>query len=148
LSSRVALAYIDIRAFVHATEDMDNVLSAVCNIIPAELSDKIVFRKTNLKGHYGNPIVLLETRVKKRREVEAIFEKLASDLSILDKEILSGEIRQRLSKGNLFIRLDKQSACLNEVKLRSDDPIHLRLHFKKSSLDEIMKACRRSGMLL
>jgi len=147
LSSKVPIAYVDVRVFVHATEDLDKVVKAVYNILPTELADEIVFEKTNLKGYYGNPIVLLATRIKKRDAVKAIFGKLASGLSSLEKELLNNEIKQRLNKGNLFIRLDKQSAYLNELKLRSDDPIHFRIHFRKSRLEEIMEICREFGML-
>jgi len=147
LSSKVPIAYIDVRVFVHATEDMDKVAKAVYNTLPTELADEIVFKKTNLKGYYRNPIVLLETRIKKRDATKAVFGKLASGLSSLDKELLNNEIRQRLNKGNLFIRLDKQSACLNELELRSEDPIHFRIHFRKSCFEEIMEICRKFGML-
>jgi len=147
LSSKVPIAYIDVRVFVHATEDMDKVAKAVYNTLPTELADEIVFKKTNLKGYYRNPIVLLETRIKKRDATKAVFGKLASGLSSLDKELLNNEIRQRLNKGNLFIRLDKQSACLNELELRSEDPIHFRIHFRKSRFEEIMEICRKFGML-
>jgi len=147
LSSKVPIAYVDVRVFVHATEDLDKVVKAVYNTLPTELADEIVFNKTNLKGYYGNPIVLLETRVKKRDAAKAVFKKLASGLSSLDKELLNNEIRQRLNKGNLFIRFDKQSAYLNELKLRPDDPIHFRIHFRKSRLEEIMEICRKIGML-
>jgi len=148
LSSGAPVVYIDIRAFAHATEDADRVMNAIYNTLPSGLADKIVFKKTNLKGHYGNPIVLLETRIKKRDMVKAIFQKFAAGLSSLDKEFLNDEIRLHLKKGNLFIRLDKQSAYLNELKLRSDDPIHFRIHFRKSSLEEIVKVCTRLGILL
>ena len=144
LSSRVPIAHIDIRVFTHATEDTDKVLNAVYNILPKESTDKVVFKKINLKGHYGNPIILLETRIKKRDYVKAVFEKLASGLSSLDKELLNSEISQHLNRGNLYIRLDKQSAYLNELKLCPTDPIH----FKKSSLEQILEICRKSGMLL
>ena len=147
LSSKVPIAYVDVRVFVHATEDIDKVVKAVYGILPTELADEIVFKKTNLKGYYRNPIVLLATRIKKRDAVKAIFGKLASGLSSLEKELLNNEIKQRLNKGNLFIRLDKQSEYLNELKLRSDDPIHFRIHFRKSRLEEIMEICREFGML-
>ncbi len=147
LSSKVPIAYIDVRVFVHATEDIDKVVKAVYNTLPTELADEIAFKKTNLKGYYRNPIILLETRIKKRNAAKAVFKKLASGLSSLDKELLNNEIKQRLNKGNLFIRLDKQSAYLNELKLRSDDPIHFRIHFRKSRLEEIMEICRKFGML-
>ena len=147
LSSKMPIAYIDIRAFAHATEDIEKVQKAIRNTLPTELADEIVFKKTNLRGHYRNPIVLLETRIKRRDAAKAVFRKLASGLSSLDRELLNSGIRQHFNKGNLFVRLDKQSAYLNELKLRSDDPIHFRIHFRKSRLEEIMEICREFGML-
>jgi len=147
LSSRVPIAYIDIRVFAHATEDTDKVLSVVCNILPTELVDKVAFKKTSLTGYYKNPIILFETRIKEKDAVKTVFEKLASSLSSLDKELLNNEIKQHLDKGNLYLRLDKQSACLNELKLCSTDPIHFRIHFKKSNPEEIMNVCKKFGML-
>jgi len=147
LSSKVPIAYIDIRVFAHATEDVDKVLSAVYNMLPTELVNNVVFNKTNLTGHYKNPIILLETRIKGKDAVKAVFEKLASSLSSLDKVLLNNEIKQHLDKGNLYVRLDKQSAHLNELKLCSTDPIHFRIHFKKSSPEEILDVCRKFGML-
>lgn len=147
MSSRVPIAYIDIRVFAHATEDTEKVLSAVHNVFPTELVDKVVFKKTSLTGHYRNPLILFETRVKEKDAVKAVFEKLASGLGSLDKELLNNEIKQRLDKGNLYIRLDKQSAYLNELKLCSTDPIRFRIHFKKSNPEEIVKVCKKFGML-
>jgi len=147
LSSRVPIAYIDIRVFAHATEDTEKVLSAVHNVFPTELVDKVVFKKTSLTGHYRNPLILFETRVKEKDAVKAVFEKLASGLGSLDKELLNKEIKQRLDKGNLYIRLDKQSAYLNELKLCSTDPIRFRIHYKKSNPEEIMEICKKFGML-
>lgn len=147
MSSRVPIGYIDIRVFAHATEDTEKVLSAVRNVLPTDLVDKVVFKKTSLTGHYKNPLILFETRVKEKDAVKAVFEKLASSLGSLDKELLNNEIKQRVDKGNLYIRLDKQSAFLNEFKLCSRDPIRFRIHFKKSDPEEILKICKNFGML-
>jgi len=147
LTSNVPISYIEVRVFTHATEDMDKVLSAVRNILPITLADKVAFKKTNLTGYYGNPIILFETRIKEKDLVKTIFEKLASSLSSVDKESLNSEINQHLDKGNLYIRLDKQSAYLNELKLCSTDPIHFRIHFKTSNSEEIMNVCKKSGMI-
>jgi RNA binding exosome subunit len=147
LSSRIPIGYIDIRVFAHATEDADKVLNAIHNILPSELIDIVTFKKSNLTGHHGNPIILFETRIKEKDAAQAVFEKLCSGLSILDKELLSSEIVQHLDKGNLYIRLDKQSAYLNVIKLSSADTIHLRIHFKKHGREEIRDICRKSGLL-
>jgi RNA binding exosome subunit len=146
LSSKIPIGYIDIRVFAHATEELEKILNAVRNILPEELVDTITFKKTSLTGHHGNPITLLEARVKEKNAVQAVFKKLASSLSPLDKELLRNEIRQHLDGGNLYIRLDKQSAYLNEVKLCTTDPIHFRIHFQKHKPEEIIEICRKFGL--
>ncbi|MGQ9530959.1 MAG: RNA-binding domain-containing protein [Candidatus Bathycorpusculaceae bacterium] len=147
MSSRIPIGYIDIRVFAHATEEVDKTLNAVRNILPEELVDAITFKKTNLTGHHGNPITLLEARVKDKDAVQTIFKKLSSSLSPLDKEILKNEIRQHLDRGNLYIRLDKQSAYLQQFKLGTTDPIHFRIHFQKHNPEEIIEICRKFGLL-
>ena len=145
--SKSSIAYIDIRVFAHATEDLERVLAAVRNTLPTELIDRIVFKKTNLKGHYGNPITLFETKIKEKDETNKVFEKLASNLAPQDKEILSNKIKQHLDRGNLYIRLNKQSAYLNSIKLHQEDPIRFRIHFRKSKPEEIVKICKNFGLL-
>ena len=145
--SKSSIAYIDIRVFAHATEDLEKVLAAVRNTLPTELIDRIVFKKTNLKGHYGNPITLFETKIKEKDETNKVFEKLASNLAPQDKEILSNKIKQHLDRGNLYIRLNKQSAYLNTIKLHQEDPIRFRIHFRKSKPEEIVEICKNFGLL-
>lgn len=147
MSSKTPVGYIDIRVFSHATEETEKVLTAARNILPSELIDTVIFKKTSLTGHHGNPITLCETRIKDKNVVQAVFAKLCSRLSILDKETLSGEIDQHMDRGNLYLRLDKQSAFLNEFKLGSTDPIHLQIHFKKHGPAEVLEVCRDSGLL-
>ena len=147
MSPKAPIGYIDIRVFAHATEDLDKVLTAARNIIPSDLVDTVTFNKTGLTGHHGNPITLFEARVKERNLVNSIFGKLCSGLRILDKEVLTDEINQHLDKGNLYMRLDKQSAYLNELRLGSTDPIHVRIHFKKHDIEGVVDICRSFGLL-
>jgi RNA binding exosome subunit len=147
LSSKAPVGYVDVRVFAHATEDTEKVVTAIRNVLPSQLVDTIVFRKTSLTGHHGNSITLLEARVIERKTAQAFFAELCSKLSILDKQHLSDEIEQHLDKGNLYLRLDKQSAFLNETKLGSEDSIHLQIHFKKHGADEVLAFCRESGLL-
>lgn len=147
LSSNVPIAYIDMRVFAHATEDLEKVLTAVHNTLPAESADTVVFRKATLTGHHGNPITLVEARIKNRKVAQAFLEKLVLSLSMVDKEALGSEIGQHLENGNLYIRLDKQSAYLGQLKLSSTDPVHLRMHFRKPRAEEVIDICRRFGLL-
>ena len=147
LSSKAPVGYVDLRVFAHATEDPERVLTAVRNVLPSESVDSVVFRRSSLAGHHGNPIVLFEARVKDRRLVQAVFAKLCSGLGLMDKEVLAGEISGHLERGNLYLRLDKQSAFLGEVRLGSVDPVHVRVHFKKHGTDEVVGVCREFGLL-
>jgi len=147
LSSAIPISYVDVRVFAHATEDLDKVQAAVRNTLPSESADTVTFKKTALTGHHGNPITLFEARIKNKKVARAFLEKLASGLSMMDKEALNSEIAQHLESGNLYIRLDKQSAYLGEFRLGSTDTIHLRMHFRKPSEEEVIGVCRKFGLL-
>jgi len=145
--SRIPIAYIDIRFFAHATEDLDKVVEAAKHILPNGYVDDIVFRRSSLKGHFGNPITLFETRIKGREIIKAFLEKLSSNINEWDKEALLREVGLHVEKGNLYIRLDKQAALQGEFKLFTADPIRVRIRFRKEKLEDIIKICQELGML-
>ncbi len=146
--SQTLISYLDIRFFVHATENPDKVFEAVHHLFPPNYVDDVVFKKDNLKGYYGNPIALFETRIKEKEIVEDVVKTLSSGLSGLEKETLLREIDQHVEEGSLYIRLDKQAAFQGEFKLCSADPIRVRVRFKKRKLEDIIKTCRELGILL
>lgn len=147
MSSRVPIAYIDVRTFAHATEDSDKVQTALLNTLSTEAVDTVVLKKSNLTGHHGNPITLFETRIKEKGVVHEVFKKLSSGLSMMDKELLGDEVKRHLEKGNLYLRLDKQRAYLNKLRLCETDPIHFKVHFKKSDTDQVIEICRELGLI-
>ncbi len=132
--SQASIAYIDVRFFAHATEDLDKVLEAVRHVLPSDYLDDIVFEKSSLRGHYGNPITLFETRIKEREIISAFVENLSSRLDELEKEKRVKEIDSQLEKERLYFRLDKQAALQDKFKFRTDDPIHVSIRFKKQRL--------------
>ena len=143
----MSIAYIDIRFFAHATEDLNKVIKAVQNVLPANHVNDIVFKRDNLQGHYGNPILLFETRIKKKETVKAVIENFSSHLRELDKKALHEEIDLHVQKGSLYIRLDKQAALQGELKLCTTDAIRLRIRFKKAKTEDIVKTCEDLGIL-
>jgi len=145
--SQMPLAYIDIRFFAHATEDLNRVVKAAEIILPPDHLDNIVFRRKNLRGHHGNSITLFEAKIKRREIIKAFIDNLSTSLSELDKETLLSEIGSRVEKGSLYIRLDKQAALHGEVKLCTADPIRVRIRFRKKKLEDITKICREMGIL-
>ena len=135
------------RVFAHATEDEEKVLTAVRNTLPKELSENAAFQKTSLTGHHGNPIILFEAKFTDKQALPAVLEKIANSLSALDKETLNSEMKLHLEKRNLYLRFDKQSAFMGELRFSSNDPIHFKIHFKNKTPEEIMEICRETGLL-
>jgi len=138
---------VNIGFFAHATEDEGKVLQAVRHLLPQAHVEKVIFEKSGLTGHHGNPIALFESKIKEKDIVKAVVENLASNLSVMDKETLMNEIEMHVEKGSLFIRLDKQAAFEGAFKLTTADPIRFRLRFKKNRLEDVVQICQEIGML-
>ena len=143
---QIPIAYIDIKFFAHATEDLEKVMEAVRNILPANRLEEIDFKKNSLKGHHGNPIVFFEAKIERKDLVKAVIDSVFSRLSMLDKEILRKEIEMHVEKGSLYLRLDKQAAFQEVVKLGVVDPIRLRIRFRKGKIEEIIRICEELGI--
>ncbi len=138
---------IELRVFAHATEDPEKVLTAVRNLLPDDLAQNLVFEKNNLTGHHGNPIILFTSSSTDKKALPNILEKLAAGLSALDKETLDQDLNLHLEKRNLYLRFDKQSAYMGTYRLAQNDPIHIKIHFKNKTSDEIVEICRKTGLL-
>jgi len=146
--TQIPIAYIDIRFFAHATEDVDKVVEAVQHALPSDHMEDIAFKKSNLRGHYGNPITLFEAKIKNKETIKALVDNLSSHLSELDKETLNREIHLHVEKGSLYVRLDKQAALQGKLKLCTSDPIRIRIRFRKRKIEDIVKTCQELGMLV
>ena len=143
---QIPVAYIDIKFFAHATEDLEKVREAVKHILPTNRVEEIEFRKNSLRGHHGNPIVFFQTKIERKELVKAVIENISRSLSELDKEVLRREIAMHVEKGSLYLRLDKQAAFQGVVKLGTTEPIRLRIRFRKGKIEEIIKICGELGI--
>ncbi len=147
MSDKPPIAYIDIRVFAHATEDPAKVQTAVRNLLPEQLAQTFVFKKTDCTGHYGNSITLFTSKLTDKKLMPSAVEKIGKALSALDKEELERDIKLHLEKGNLYLRFDKQSAFLGSLRFSSHDPIHLKIHFKNKTAQEITDFSKQTGLL-
>jgi RNA binding exosome subunit len=141
------IGYISIRVFAHATEDQERVIQALRNTLPEDLAESAFFKKTNLTGHHGNPITLIETEVAERPKLISALKKIGEKLTSLDKQTLNTEMELHLERGNLYLRFDKQQAFLGEFRFSSNDPIHFKVHFRNKTPNEIVAICKETRML-
>jgi len=145
--SQTPIAYVDISFFAHATEDENKVVGAAKRVLPASQSENVVFERSQLRGHHGNPITLFEAKIRDKEIAKSVVENLSSSLSELDKDTLQREISLHVEKGSLYLRLDKQAAFRGELKLSSADPIRVRVRFKKNRLEDVIQICQEIRML-
>jgi len=128
---------VEIRFFSYATEDPDKVLSAVNNILPLELRDNVEFKQSRLKGYFGNPILSYSGSVR-REQAYKLFKHVLTQLPEMELRYLLDNLNLHTEKGNLYMRLDKQSAFLGKLRLCHSDPIRLRVKFKVRSFKDLM----------
>ena len=148
MSPKSPIGYIDMRVFVHATEDTEKVLLSAYNTLPFELKEAVKFKETRLTGYYKNPIILYQTRLTDKQTFIPILNYLSSNLNSLEKEDLTNNIKIHLEKGNLYLRFDKQLSYTNTLKFSKKDPIHFKIHFKHKTSKEIIDLCKELGLLL
>ena len=144
---RKRVSSIEISIFAHATEDPEKVKRAFQNILPPNKIEEVILHKSVLRGDYGNPIIYYRARITKPEITEALLRRIGNNLPLHDKRALSSEFGRRLDRGKLFIRLDKQAAYMERYRLCNTDPIHLKIRFKTSKINEIKQICRELGML-
>lgn len=148
MSLKTPIGYIDIRVFAHATEDPDKVLISAKNILPIELREGVKFKKDQLTGYYKNPILLFKIRLTEKSALLQTLKYISSSLTSLDKEELAEKIKIHIEKRNLYLRFDKQLAYKSTVKFSTKDTIHLKIHFKNKTTNEIIDLCKDLGLLL
>ena len=143
---QLPIAYIDIRFCAHATEDPEKVLKAAYNLFPEEQTEELTFDKSNVEGHYGNPITFFEKRIKDKKIIKTLIENLSANISPLDKTNLEITLDRCVEKGSLYLRIDKQAAFQGKIKLGKSDPIRIRIRFRKNKLEDVTEICRDIGM--
>ncbi len=105
---------------------------------------------TRTEGHHGNPIIVIETAVEDER-IDEFFAKLRTE----DVEKLLSSLSSRIDDGcNMFIRIDKQAAFKEYIRIgANDDAISLRVRVrafpaKKDLATSIMKDYLESTLAL
>lgn len=107
---------VNLRAFVHATESEEKVKKAL-GFIAGDV--KIDAKRT--KGHFGNPMIILEARITRKKEIKTFFNKIRGASPATN---ILPELEKRVDdECNLFFRLDKQMAYEEQPVLASNEDV-------------------------
>ncbi len=139
---------ITVRSLSHSTEDPEKVTEAIFNVI-----GELELERKTVRGHFGNPVVVITGEIVRRKEAEKTFIKILKSLEKDDKEKLKKDLQNRVDEeNNLHLRFDKQMAFSEGVPhlISHGDAIHIRVKMiiysgdreeLISKLEEMIDAC-------
>ena len=134
-----------ISVVIHATEDKDKVISKIVKVLSLNSAR---FQEFNTRGHWGNQIVLLNLSLGQTlagKILKTIYTSLGNNKKIAFLSSLEQSIDE---KYNLYVRIDKQSICREEVSLSDQDSIKIKFRpskFRQSNKSETYRELLSSG---
>ncbi len=142
---------ISARVIAHATEDEDKVLEALSNVLGGVTEEDDVEVETfYAEGHHGNPITIFQVRLTRKAHIERVLEHWRKHLPEEEKRRVWEEVERRVDDhGNFYIRFDKQSAYLGELRVSdTDDVVRVKLNLEAypASREGGIKALKRLGI--
>jgi RNA-binding protein len=119
-----------ISAIVHATEDVDRVLQALSRVFPERsLPSRVETQK--LHGHYGNDIRTVDLSIR-GAPARIFLEHLWQSLPSFDRTSILDALDKHIdSNGGLHLRLDKEDVFRGILRMKEQDPIKIRLSFRR-----------------
>lgn len=119
----------EIEWFIHATEDEKKVAKRIVELF--SLNEGIIER-SNLEGHFGNPILLCKIRLI-GVEADRFAFTLFSSMSKIDRQKIIDELVKHLDEHGIFyLRIDKQNIFESRVALSESEVFRVRLKPRKS----------------
>lgn len=117
---------LSIQVLCHATEDEEKVMKAIENVIGLGRMDKAKISTNALKGYYGDPIMMVKYELLDPEVSGEVIKGVFSKLSEHERmDIIENCLERGKHGGKLYIRLDKQAAYNNMLKLSNKDPIRI-----------------------
>jgi RNA binding exosome subunit len=125
----------EVSYIVHATEDGDRILTAVCEKLGIEGTHS----QETLTGHHSNPI----TRVKLHAtgdEAARVLRSITDGLSPDSKQLVRRDIESMIDEHSaLYLRFDKQGLIRGDLAMSSTDTVRVKLKPRLHSLKETGK---------
>jgi hypothetical protein len=106
---QLAFHWVRVQVFCYATERQELLEETL-----AELLGTDEFTEDVSEGEHGDTMLILEARLTKQREYNALFRKLGSDI----REWIKEDVENRVDEDCVFyMRLDKQKAVRGEYEV-------------------------------
>ena len=130
---------------LHATEDFQKIAEPLNELLGIEKKEIV---KQSLSGHFGNPIFMLHTELKKKRADQFI----KKFVSLISRDIMMEmltNIEELISESSMYIRFSKQNLVKKILIPEEKDPIRIVIYtptyVKKKIPDTYRKLLSENG---
>ena len=114
---------VDIQLIVHATEDSDRIFSAFKETFDVDRED---FDIQNLTGHFENPIMLLHSKIKKKK-AQYFVKKLVASIPREQIDTIIEDLENRYDDSTLYLRISKQTLITGKIVLSDKEPVKIKI---------------------
>lgn len=124
---------IIIEIIVHSTEDTKKIFEPMLELFDIKEEE---FVKERLDGHFGNPILLMKTKLGKKR-AEEFIKKLVSKISKSQMDEFLQNIEMYFEGSSLFMRISKGDLVRRSISLQQNDALKIKIStpiYKKNEL--------------
>ena len=115
---------VKIDLILHATEDFQKISESLNELLDIK-KEEIV--KQSLSGHFGNPIFILHTELKKKRADQFI----KKFVSIIPRDVMMEmltNIEELIFESSMYIRFSKQNLVKKNLIPEEKDPIRIAIY--------------------
>jgi RNA binding exosome subunit len=122
-----------VEVIIHATEDKKKILDSIFELFEIKEDE---FIEEGLVGHFGNPILLLKTKLTKKRAQEFVH-KIISKISKVQIKEFFDNIDMHFEGSSLFLRISKQDIIRKTINIQQNDAMKIKISmpvYKKGDL--------------
>ena len=126
---------ISAEIIIHATEDKKKILDPMYNIFEIKEDE---FMQERLEGHFGNPILMMNIKLGKKR-AEEFIKKLVSKISKSQMDEFLQNIEMHFEGSSLFIRISKKDLVRKSISLQQNDALKIKISTPVYKKNELIK---------
>ena len=126
---------ITVEVIIHTTEDRKKILNSIFDMFEIKEDE---FTEEQLIGHFGNPILLLKTKLTKKKAQEFVHN-IISKISKVQLNDFLENIDMHFEESSLFLRISKQDIIGKTVNIQQNDAMKIKISmpvYKKSDLSK------------
>ncbi|MEM3402363.1 MAG: RNA-binding domain-containing protein [Candidatus Hadarchaeales archaeon] len=120
--------FVRLETFCHATEDENKVMNAMQLLLP----EGVDIVKKRVEGYHKNPIIIFSAEARGRKIAKSWFDDIIRKLDERGLETVARKIEAMDRSNTIYLRFDKQKACLGRLTLLdADDVLHVKVRLVK-----------------